>query len=275
MWLIVAIAAESPLLYKELQNYGGSLYMRRIPLICTLNIAPPKPKVAERCGPARIKWWRLKEKEKESAVVSRILLPAVTTVDETWKSAVEAITLVARSELGMTKPGRRKIDKQTWLWTDHVRDKVREKKKQYHAFLSEKTADNWQRYQIAKKEAKKVVASVKAAHYAELNEKLESRDGPEELIEWVRILYTSPKSRVQTAAGTSTDFPISVGVHQGSALSPLLFVVVMDAITKDLQKPAPWTLLYADDVMLASEAKASSSHRCRPGPTVWLGSGSG
>ncbi|XGW10231.1 hypothetical protein V3C99_012037 [Haemonchus contortus] len=405
-------------------------------------IAPPKPKVAERCGPARIKWWRLKEKEKESAVVSRILLPAVTTVDETWKSAVEAITRVARSELGMTKPGRRKIDKQTWLWTDHVRDKVREKKKQYHAFLSEKTADNWQRYQIAKKEAKKVVASVKAAHFAELNEKLESRDGeryvyrlaktrhrqtedierffgindenghlltdrkqtlkrwreyfenistvefahpaipcappvygpvqkitvretitamkrmksgkatgwltdffnqvvaekkvpeswqqsttipiwkkkgspgdcacyrpirllshsmkiferivdsrirdivelttnqcdlekafdrvprdviwyalrqhgvPEELIEWVRILYTSPKSRVQTAAGTSTDFPISVGVHQGSALSPLLFVVVMDAITKDLQKPAPWTLLYADDVMLASEDKS-------------------
>uniref|UniRef100_W6NG02 Uncharacterized protein n=1 Tax=Haemonchus contortus TaxID=6289 RepID=W6NG02_HAECO len=94
-----------------------------------------------------------------------------------FKRAVEAITRVARSELGMTKPGRRKIDKQTWLWTDHVRDKVREKKKQYHAFLSEKTADNWQRYQIAKKEAKKVVASVKAAHFAELNEKLESRDG--------------------------------------------------------------------------------------------------
>uniref|UniRef100_A0A7I4Y565 Reverse transcriptase domain-containing protein n=1 Tax=Haemonchus contortus TaxID=6289 RepID=A0A7I4Y565_HAECO len=79
---------------------------------------------------------------------------------------------------------------------------------------------------------------------------------PEELIEWVRILYTSPKSRVQTAAGTSAEFPISVGVHQGSALSPLLFVVVMDTITKDLQKPAPWTLLYADDVMLASEDKS-------------------
>ncbi|VDP35289.1 unnamed protein product [Heligmosomoides polygyrus] len=29
----------------------------------------------------------------------------------------------------------------------------------------------------------------------------------------------------------------------------------MDAITRDLQKPVPWTLLYADDVMLASEDK--------------------
>ncbi|VDO33754.1 unnamed protein product [Heligmosomoides polygyrus] len=29
----------------------------------------------------------------------------------------------------------------------------------------------------------------------------------------------------------------------------------MDAITRDLQKPVPWTLLYADDVMLVSEDK--------------------
>nr|CDJ86573.1 endonuclease-reverse transcriptase HmRTE-e01 [Haemonchus contortus] len=77
----------------------------------------------------------------------------------------------------MTKPGQRKLDKQTWLWTDHVRDKVREKRKQYHAFLIGKTVGNWHRYQIAKKEAKKAVASEKAAHYADLNRKLESRDG--------------------------------------------------------------------------------------------------
>ncbi|VDP07820.1 unnamed protein product [Heligmosomoides polygyrus] len=79
---------------------------------------------------------------------------------------------------------------------------------------------------------------------------------PEELIEWVRIVYSFPISRVRAPAGTSMEFPIPVGVHQGSALSPLLFVVVMDAITRDLQKAAPWTLLYADDVMLACEGNA-------------------
>ncbi|VDO98700.1 unnamed protein product [Heligmosomoides polygyrus] len=61
----------------------------------------------------------------------------------------------------------------------------------------------------------------------------------EELIEWVRILYFCSKSRVQAAAGTSMDFPISVVVHQGSALSRLLIVVVMDAIPRDLKKPVP------------------------------------
>ncbi|VDO63835.1 unnamed protein product [Heligmosomoides polygyrus] len=78
---------------------------------------------------------------------------------------------------------------------------------------------------------------------------------PEELIEWVRILYSCPRSRVRAAAGTSMEFPIPVWVHQGSALSPLLFVVVMDAISRDLQITGPWTLLYADDVMLACEDK--------------------
>uniref|UniRef100_A0A0N4WBC6 Transposase n=1 Tax=Haemonchus placei TaxID=6290 RepID=A0A0N4WBC6_HAEPC len=77
------------------------------PLICTLKIVPPKSKVAERCGPTRIKWWRLKE--QDAAIVYRILLPAVTTVDETWKGAAEAITRDAWSELGMAKPGRERL----------------------------------------------------------------------------------------------------------------------------------------------------------------------
>ncbi|VDP17535.1 unnamed protein product [Heligmosomoides polygyrus] len=51
------------------------------------------------------------------------------------------------------------------------------------------------------------------------------------------------------------EFLISVGVHQRSALSPPLFVVVMDAISRDLHQSVLWTLRYADDVMLASEDK--------------------
>ncbi|VDO44651.1 unnamed protein product [Haemonchus placei] len=49
----------------------------------------------------------------------------------------------------------------------------KEEEKQYHKFLMKKTADNSQPYQIEKKS----VASAKAAHYAGLNEKLESRKG--------------------------------------------------------------------------------------------------
>ncbi|EYC35420.1 hypothetical protein Y032_1058g3513 [Ancylostoma ceylanicum] len=68
----------------------------------------------------------------------------------------------------------------------------------------------------------------------------------------VRIFYTDPKSQVQAPAGTSAEFPVTVGVHQGSALSPFLLILVMDAINRDLQDPTLWKLLYADDVMIAS-----------------------
>ncbi|VDP24502.1 unnamed protein product [Heligmosomoides polygyrus] len=71
------------------------------PLICTMRITPPMFKQVERSGPSRIKWWRLKE--NEAAVTSRIRLPTVTTVDETWQIATDAILNGARSELDTTK----------------------------------------------------------------------------------------------------------------------------------------------------------------------------
>uniref|UniRef100_W5NMT3 ribonuclease H n=1 Tax=Lepisosteus oculatus TaxID=7918 RepID=W5NMT3_LEPOC len=62
-------------------------------------------------------------------------------------------------------------------------------------------------------------------------------------------------SSVRCAAGTSDTFPINVGIHQGPGLSPLLFIFCMDTVTKDIQTRHPWTLLYADNVMLASETR--------------------
>ncbi|EYC20671.1 hypothetical protein Y032_0021g357 [Ancylostoma ceylanicum] len=57
------------------------------------------------------------------------------TIDETWENATRAIVEVARSDLGTTKPGRRKIYRQAWLWTHEVKTKMREKKRLYHVFL--------------------------------------------------------------------------------------------------------------------------------------------
>ncbi|KAK6750376.1 hypothetical protein RB195_002386 [Necator americanus] len=78
---------------------------------------------------------------------------------------------------------------------------------------------------------------------------------PEEYVRWTKLLYAKPVSVVQCAAGTSRPFPVQVGVHQGSSLSPLLFILCMDTITKEIQKQHPWTLLLADDVMLALESR--------------------
>ncbi|EYC04720.1 hypothetical protein Y032_0086g1952 [Ancylostoma ceylanicum] len=78
---------------------------------------------------------------------------------------------------------------------------------------------------------------------------------PEEYVRWIKLLYQKPSSVVRCSAGTSKRFPVEVGVHQGSVLSPLLFILCVDTITRDIQKPQPWCLLYADDVMLAAEMR--------------------
>ena len=61
--------------------------------------------------------------------------------------------------------------------------------------------------------------------------------------------YVETKTRVKTIAGISQDFDIGVGVHQGSILSPSLFIVVMDEVTKKVRNGVPWELGYADDLV--------------------------
>ena len=41
------------------------------------------------------------------------------------------------------------------------------------------------------------------------------------------------RSRVRTIAGLSEEFKMKVGVHQGSALNPLLFIIVTEEATKE------------------------------------------
>ena len=47
---------------------------------------------------------------------------------------------------------------------------------------------------------------------------------------------------------------MKVGVHQGSALSPLLFIMVMDVLTEDVRDDLSMELLYADDLVLYGES---------------------
>ena len=44
-------------------------------------------------------------------------------------------------------------------------------------------------------------------------------------------------------------------MHQGSALSPLLFVIVMEAISREFRVALPWELLYADDLAMTAETE--------------------
>lgn len=446
-------------------------------------------------GQAKIKWWKLQD--HKMTLREKTVFPPVDcdNIDHTWSSFTTSITSIAQSELGVTKPGTRKIDKQTWLWTDNVQEKVHAKKAAFKQLQASKTEETLQNYRATKKEAKKAVAEAKANHHQHLYDQLTTKEGdkiiyrlarsrcragqdiehymcvkdkngrrlhdgklilhrwkehfsevfntefphppipeinvtagpvpcitvdevkaairsmkngkapgpddlpaeiwkleeltnkaitwlteffnsiihcghiptdwstsitipifkgkgdpaectnyrpirllshtmkifervldnrlrnivqlsinqcgfvkgcgtidaifavrqlmekfrekrrplhlafldlekafdrvphqmiwyalrdhqvPEIYINWVKMLYNNTRSQVRCPAGLTDSFPVTVGVHQGSALSPLLFIIVMDSITRDLQKSVPWTLLYADDVLLAAETR--------------------
>ena len=37
---------------------------------------------------------------------------------------------------------------------------------------------------------------------------------------------------------------------------PFLFAMVMDRMTDDIREEAPWTIMFADDIVICSESKA-------------------
>lgn len=43
---------------------------------------------------------------------------------------------------------------------------------------------------------------------------------------------------------------VEVGLHQGWALSPFLFGVVMDRITHDIRQESLWMIVFADDSVI-------------------------
>ena len=73
---------------------------------------------------------------------------------------------------------------------------------------------------------------------------------PEDLIEMVMAFYKDPTTRVRTCFGTTEAFEVRVGLHQGSALSPLIFIIILDYISKKNQAERGGKLIYADDIAL-------------------------
>ena len=75
----------------------------------------------------------------------------------------------------------------------------------------------------------------------------------EKYVRIVKDMYRDAKTRVRNAVGTTDPFAVKVGLHQGSSLSPYLFNLLMDVLPDETFKEAPWTMLFADNIVLVAE----------------------
>jgi len=82
--------------------------------------------------------------------------------------------------------------------------------------------------------------------------------------EWIVLavmaMYTGAKTVVRTVYGNRKCFEVKISKHQGSALSPLLFLIVMEAISVEFIA-LPLELLYADDLLVIAETEGDPIKR--------------
>ena len=77
----------------------------------------------------------------------------------------------------------------------------------------------------------------------------------EKYVEVVQDMYEGSSTVVRCAVGMTEGFGVQVGLHQGSALSPFLFAIVMDRLTDEVRQESPWTMMFADDIVICGDTR--------------------
>ena len=79
------------------------------------------------------------------------------------------------------------------------------------------------------------------------------------------MMYSNAQSCVQVKGQYSKEFGMRVGVHQGSVLSPPLFILVLEALSHEFCTGVLWEHLYADDLLFIADTQEECISRLK----VW------
>ena len=85
---------------------------------------------------------------------------------------------------------------------------------------------------------------------------IRKKGNPEPLAVAVMRLYKGAKTKIKFGTHFSEQFKVSVGVHQGSVLSPLLFAIVVDVVTYEAKDVTLQEIMCANDIVLIAETMA-------------------
>ena len=123
-------------------------------------------------------------------------------------------------------------------------------------------------FQFGKRTMEKFLAKKKDLYFTFVDLEKAFNRVPQQVVKWalrqvgieewviqvVMSMYENAKSAVNINGTTGEAFSVKVGVHQGSVLSPLLFIIVLEALSREFRSGLPWELLYADELVLMAES---------------------
>ena len=76
-----------------------------------------------------------------------------------------------------------------------------------------------------------------------------------------RICTRESEKAVRCAIETTESIKVKVGLHQGSALSTILFAVIMERLADEVRRELLWTMLFADDIVTCEETREEVERR--------------
>jgi hypothetical protein len=113
---------------------------------------------------SRTKWWKLKE-EAAKTFKQRVLKEGPWLeggdANSMWMGMTPCIRKVA---FGVTKGVKREA-KETWWWNEKVQKAIKEKNECFRRMHLDRSADNVERYKVAKKTAKRAVSEARGQMY--------------------------------------------------------------------------------------------------------------
>ena len=85
----------------------------------------------------------------------------------------------------------------------------------------------------------------------------------EKYVRLVQDIYKRSETVVRCAVGNTESFKVKIELHQGSALSPFLFAVIMHWLTDEVKREPPLTMLFADDIVICKETREELERRLK------------
>ena len=83
-------------------------------------------------------------------------------------------------------------------------------------------------------------------------------------VEYIRVIqdmYEGVMTSVRTPGGETNDFPIRIGLHRGSTLSPYLFNLVLGVLNANIPEEIPKCMFFGDDIVLLGDSKGEINQK--------------